>query len=61
LNTWPTWFVGVMVAILGVGGLFVASRAEDQIIYTAGLMVFVGSVLFEFLLIKSTFDHDEGH
>ncbi|MDA0675380.1 MAG: hypothetical protein O3A88_03290 [Proteobacteria bacterium] len=61
MNTWPTWFVGVMVAILGVGGMFVASRAEDQIIYTAGLIVFVGCALFEFLLIKSTFDYDERH
>ncbi|MCC7017741.1 MAG: hypothetical protein IT564_11125 [Rhodospirillales bacterium] len=61
MNTWPTWFVGVMVAILGVGGLYVASRADDQVIYIAGLIVFVGTTLFEFLLIKSSFDHAERH
>ena len=60
-SAWPTWFVGVMVAILGVGGLYVASRADDQVIYVAGLIAFVGSALFEFLLIKMTFDHAERH
>lgn len=61
MHSWPTWFVGVMVAILGVGGLIIASRAHDSMIYTVGLIVFVSSVLFEFLLVKTTFDGHERH
>ncbi len=59
MHNWPTWFVGVMFAILGVGGLFIAARAEDSFMYNVGLIFFVCSVLFDFRLIKSVYDEAE--
>lgn len=54
--------MGAAASVMGVAALFVASRAGHGIGEIAGLGVFVFCVLFVFLLMKTTFDHEqEGH
>ena len=48
------WIVGILVGAIGIGGLFLAARAADGMMYAVGLMLFVGAVLFNFLQIKQT-------
>lgn len=45
------WIVGGLMAILGLLGLFLASRAVDPVIYWTGLGVFAFAVLFCYYLI----------
>ncbi len=47
-----TWIVGGLVAIVGLAGLFVASRATDGIMYGTGLVFFAFGALFCFDLIR---------
>jgi hypothetical protein len=55
------WVIGTMVAVVGLFALYLASRADDPIMYYTGLGFFVASVLFNFMQIKQVFDHREGH
>jgi len=55
------WVVGFMVAGIGVFALFLASRAEDPVIYYTGIAFFVASVLFNFLQIKQAYDEPSHH
>ena len=54
------WVVGMMVAVIGLFGLYLSSRAEDAIMYYVGIAFFVGSLLFNFFQIKQAYD-DQGH
>lgn len=56
------WILGFCAAVMGLGGLFVASHAGHGVGYYGGLAVFVFAVLFVFFLIRTTLDHEEpGH
>ncbi|GGA00566.1 hypothetical protein [Elstera cyanobacteriorum] len=48
--------IGLFVAVLGIGGLFMASGAHDSEVHLFGLSLFVFAVLFNFQLIKGHFD-----
>lgn len=48
--------IGLFVAVLGIGGLFMASGARNSEISLFGLSLFVFAVLFNFHLIKGHFD-----
>jgi hypothetical protein len=54
------WVVGMMVAVIGLFGLYLSSRAEDAMMYYVGIALFVGSLLFNFFLIKQAYD-EQGH
>lgn len=54
------WFVGAMVAVIGVFALILASRTEEPVMYYSGLGFFVASVLFNFLQIKQVYDERGG-
>lgn len=51
------WFVAILVMAIGLFGLYLASRADEQIMYYTGLALFVGGVLFNFFLIKHAYIH----
>jgi hypothetical protein len=55
------WVVGGMVGLIGVFALYLASRAEDPVMYYSMLAFFVGSVLFNFLQIKQVYDEKGQH
>jgi 2-methylisocitrate lyase-like PEP mutase family enzyme len=46
------WIVGALFAIIGVFSLYLASKAEDQVMYAGGIVFFIASILFIFWLIK---------
>jgi 2-methylisocitrate lyase-like PEP mutase family enzyme len=50
------WIVGALFAIIGVFSLYLASKAEDQVMYAGGIVFFIASVLFIFWLIKMVTD-----
>lgn len=52
------WVLGGVSAIMGVAGLFVASRAGYGLGYYGGLAMFVFCVLFIMFMMKSGYDHD---
>lgn len=45
------WILGAVVGVLSLFGLFLASAAEDRVIYGTGLVLFLFGVLFIFGLI----------
>jgi hypothetical protein len=45
------WILGGVMALLSLFGLFVASRAQDDVFYGTGLGLFLFGVLFVFGLI----------
>ncbi|MFO1127129.1 MAG: hypothetical protein U1E66_01630 [Rhodospirillales bacterium] len=55
------WVVGFMVAVIGLFALYLASRAEEQVMYYTGILFFIGAVLFNFLQIKQFYDRDAAH
>jgi hypothetical protein len=55
------WIVGFMVAAVGLFALYLASRAEDTIMYYTGISFFVASVLFNFYQIKQAYDETPHH
>ena len=55
------WIVGFMVAVTGLFALYLASRAEDQVMYYTGVIFFIGGVLFNFLQIKQVYDKTSAH
>lgn len=51
------YIIGVLIGLIGLVGLFMASRAESgNGFYAAGLFIFVFAVLYDFFLIKRGFD-----
>ena len=62
MTNFSNWILGFFAAVMGLGGLFVASHAGDGVGYYGGLAVFVIAGLFVFFLIRTTLDHEEpGH
>ncbi len=55
------WVVGLMIAGVGLFALYLASRAEDTIMYYTGLGLFVASVLFNFYQVKQAYDGNSHH
>ncbi len=55
------WIVGAMMTVIGLFALYLASRAEDAVMYYSGLGFFVATVLFNFFQIKQVFDEQGGH
>lgn len=56
------WVLGFFSVVMGIGGLFVASRAGEGLGYYGGLAMFVFAILFVFFLIRTSLDHEEqGH
>lgn len=55
-NNTRQWIIGGVVGLFGILGLYVASRAADQVFYWLGLLVFAGCVLVIFLMIKRAYD-----
>ena len=53
------WVLGFCSVVMGIGGLFVASRAGEGVGYYGGLAMFVFAILFVFFLIRTTLDHEE--
>lgn len=49
------WVVGAFVAVIGLFGLYLASRADEQIMYLTGLLLFIGSVVFNFVQINQAY------
>lgn len=45
------WIMGGTLGLLGLLGLFMASRAHDDMFYFSGLLLFVFSIFFIFRLI----------
>ncbi len=50
------WVINVIVGVIGLLGLYVASRATDNTFYAMGLIVFVLAVAFIFYSIRRAFD-----
>jgi hypothetical protein len=50
------WVANVIVGVIGLLGLYVASRATDDTFYAMGLIVFVLAVAFIFYSIRRAFD-----
>ena len=55
------WMVGMMIAGVGLFALYLASRAEDTIMYYTGIGMFVASVLFNFYQVKQAYDENSRH
>ena len=53
------WIAGTLFAILGLGGLFLASRATDDVMYYTGIVVFLVAFVFNFIQVKVVFDRRE--
>ena len=58
MNGTVTWIIGALVALLGLAGLFLASRAVDGAIYWTGLVFFAFSVFFCFYLVDRNIGED---
>jgi uncharacterized membrane protein len=52
-----TWIFGVIMGLLSLFGLFLASRAHDQMLYLAGLFLFLFGIAFIFALIARHTGH----
>ncbi len=54
-----SWIVGVCVGILGLLGLTMAARSLDAGTHIFGMLLFVFAILFDFWLIKRSYDLQE--
>jgi hypothetical protein len=50
------WVTSGVIGLIGILGLFVASRATDDTFYSLGLIVFVIAVAVIFYMIRRAFD-----
>jgi uncharacterized membrane protein YtjA (UPF0391 family) len=57
MNFVSNWVMGVITAVMGLSGLFVAANAGHGIAYQGGLLFFVFAMLFVFHLIRVSYDH----
>ena len=55
------WTVGLMIAGVGLFALYLASRAEDTVMYYTGIAFFIASVLFNFHQVKQAYDENARH
>lgn len=55
------WVFGVAMGLISVIGLFLASRATDDVMYFVGLLFFVFGVLFNFGMIGRHVGHHHAH
>ena len=53
------WIMGILSALFGLIGLFLASRAHDLGIYVFGLALAISAVLFCWWMIKTAYDEAE--
>jgi hypothetical protein len=51
--------MGIMAALFGLLGLFMAAAARDSGIYIFGLSLFAAGVLFAWWMIKTAYDEAE--
>ena len=51
------WVFGAVMGVLSLFGLFLASRAHDQMLFVAGFLVFLFGVGFIFWLIAKNTGH----
>ena len=56
-----TWIFGVIMAILSMVGLFVASRAHDQMLVLTGFLLVGFGLAFIFWLIARNTGHPAHH
>jgi hypothetical protein len=56
-----TWIVGTASGLLGLLGLFLASRATDDGMYVFGFALLVFGIFMVFWLIKHAFDAAAAH
>lgn len=54
-----SWIVGVLVGGLGLLGLTMAAHAVDTGAHLFGMLLFAFAILFDFWLIKRSFDLSE--
>ena len=59
MENFSNWILGFFSAVFGVAGLFVAARAGEGLGYYGGLAMFAFGVLFVFILIRTSLDHEE--
>jgi hypothetical protein len=50
------WVVNGVIGLIGIFGLFIASRAVDGVFYGMGLALVAGAVAFIFYSIRKTYD-----
>jgi hypothetical protein len=55
-----TWIFGVAMALLSIIGLFIASRAHDQMLSVAGFLLTGFGLAFIFWLIAKNTGHPHG-
>lgn len=53
------WIMGILTALFGLAGLFMAGAAKDFAILCFGLGLALFAVLFCWLMIKSAYDEAE--
>lgn len=56
-----SWIWSGLVALMGLAGLFEASRGEYGVPYWGGLVFFLFATLFVFYMIKRGFDRADQH
>jgi hypothetical protein len=54
------WVFGVLMGLLSLAGLFLASRAHDQMLYAAGFLLAGFGLAFIFWLIAKNTGHQGG-
>jgi hypothetical protein len=59
MNGLSEWILSAITAVLGVVGLFVASRAHEEVGYYGGLIFFVFAVGLIMFQVKRAFDRRE--
>jgi len=59
METFSNWVLGFCTIVMGIGGLFVAARAGQGLGYFGGLAIFAFAVMFVFILIRTSLDHEE--
>jgi hypothetical protein len=53
------WIMGIVAALFGLLGLFMASAARDTGIFIFGIGLFAAGVLFAWWMIKTAYDEAE--
>ena len=59
MENFSNWVLGFCTIVMGMGGLFVAARAGQGLGYFGGLAIFAFAVMFVFILIRTSLDHEE--
>lgn len=59
MENFSNWVLGFFTIVMGIGGLFVAARAGQGLGYFGGLAIFAFAVMFVFILIRTSLDHEE--